>query len=103
MLVKFRSDAGPSVLMFGELATKLLKLMGTSAVVPGAILGKDVAPALAQLKGVLAIHGREVPTAAGSGGEDAARIDLATRAFPLVELLEAAAREREDLVWEQAH
>ena len=33
--------------MFGDMAHTLLKMMGTSGTVPGAILGKDVAGALA--------------------------------------------------------
>lgn len=101
MLIKFRSNAGASVLMFGDPAVRLLKLMGMSGAVPGALLGRNVAAALAHLKAELAVHGREVPAAAG-GDEQAERIDLATRAFPLVELLEAATREEEDVVWEQS-
>ncbi|HVB49885.1 MAG TPA: DUF1840 family protein [Burkholderiales bacterium] len=103
MLVKFRSDAGASVLMFGDVAARLLKLMGMSGVVPAAILGKDVAAALARLQAALAVHGREVAGAPGGGDADAAAgIDLATRAFPLVKLLEAAAKEQADVIWEQA-
>ncbi|HVC13200.1 MAG TPA: DUF1840 family protein [Burkholderiales bacterium] len=103
MLVKFRSDAGASVLMFGDVAARLLKLMGMSGVVPAAILGKDVAAALARLQAALAVHGREVAGAPAGGDADAvAGIDLATRAFPLVKLLEAAAKEQADVIWEQA-
>jgi hypothetical protein len=98
MLVKFQSDAGASVLMFGDMAQTLLKMMGTSGTVPGAILGKDVAGA-----GARQIHGREVPAAPGERADEAARIDLATRAFSLVELLTAAAKEQADVLWEQAH
>ena len=101
MLVKFHSDAGASVLMFGDMAVRLLKLMGMSGAVPGAVLGKDVAGALARLEAALAVHGREVPAAPG-GAEEATRIDLATRAFSLVELLEAAAKDEADVIWEQA-
>ncbi len=103
VLIKFRSDAGASVLMFGDVAARLLKLMGMSGVVPAAILGKDVAAALAQLQAELAIHGRELASAPAGGAADAAaRIDLATRAFPLVKLLQAAAKEQADVIWEQA-
>lgn len=103
MLVKFHSDAGPSVLMFGDLAGRLLKMMGTSGMVPGALVGQDVGQALARLKDALAIHGHEIANAGCGGGTEAARIDLATRAFPLVELLEVSAREQADFIWEQAH
>lgn len=103
MLVKFYSDAGASVLMFGDMAHSLLKMMGMSGAVPGAILGKDVAGALARLNDALAQHGHEVPAAPGERADEAARIDLATRAFSLVELLKAAAKEQADVLWEQSH
>ena len=43
MLVTFDSKSG-AITMFGDVAKSLLKLMGQSGDVPGAILGKDIPP-----------------------------------------------------------
>ena len=50
MLVTFRSKASADVVMFGDVAVRLLKLMGHSGVVLSAILAEDVGAALCQLK-----------------------------------------------------
>ena len=50
MIVTFRSEAYADIMMFGEIAIQLLKLMGHSGTVPGALLAEDVPEALANLK-----------------------------------------------------
>ncbi|NBR29570.1 MAG: DUF1840 family protein, partial [Betaproteobacteria bacterium] len=49
MLVKFDSEAG-QILMFGDVAVALLKLMGQSGTVPGAILAPDIPAAVERLQ-----------------------------------------------------
>ena len=53
MLVTFRSTATDSITMFGDVATSLLKLMGASGKVPGALHADDVPGALRQLEAAL--------------------------------------------------
>ena len=49
MLIKFNSDVG-AFTMFGDVAVPLLKAMGHSGTVPGALLAADIPAALALLK-----------------------------------------------------
>ena len=79
----------------------LLKLMGRTGNVPGALDAEHVPTALAALKHELAMHQEAEHAADGSAqaeGKDV--IALRTRAFPLIELLEAAAGAGEYVSWE---
>jgi hypothetical protein len=99
MLVRFESDVG-SLTMFGDIAVKLLKMMGHSGTVPSALLAEDIPPALARLKGALE---REEPAAgerrADKGDDGEKPVSLHGRAHPLIALLERAAREDCEVVW----
>jgi len=99
MLVRFRSDVGDMV-MFGEVAVTLLKMMGQSGGVPGAILAADIPVALARLQGAVAANQIEpAPSAARDEGEP--RVSLRQRAFPLIELLGRAIKKDADVIWEE--
>jgi len=66
MLVTFTTKAYADITMFGDVALALLKKMGHSATVPGAILAADVPAALSKL--TAAIDGGEIPaTRCGQG------------------------------------
>ncbi|MBI4808627.1 MAG: DUF1840 domain-containing protein [Nitrosomonadales bacterium] len=49
MLVTFTTDAYADITMFGDVALKMLKMMGHSANVHGAIWAEDVPEALSRL------------------------------------------------------
>ena len=104
MLVTFRTEAYADLLMFGDIAVQLLKLMGHSGTVPGALVAEDVPAALERLRTAIAVHQATVPKAAEAVEDDAADespVDLAQRAFPLIELLEAAAAAKCDVLWDR--
>ena len=42
MLVTFKTDAHADIMMFGDVALTLLKLMGLSGRVPGALLAEEI-------------------------------------------------------------
>ena len=91
--------------MFGDVAVTLLKLMGHSGTVPSALLAADIPSALARLQQGLAAADAEVQgkQAARSGAEDADTeppVGLRLRAYPLIQLLSAAARQGCDVMWE---
>lgn len=104
MLVTFSTEAYADISMFGEVAQRLLKLMGNSATIPGAILADDVPSALSKLQSGLD---------AGAGGEEMAHgqvdvdaddtqaqsVNLRKRALPLLALLEAAGKAHENVMW----
>lgn len=88
--------------MFGDVAIKLLRLMGHSGTVPSAIEPEDIPDALKRLKEALAAQ--EGATAdqrdrnEQEQGEDEA-VSLKNRAYPLIQLLEAAAKEQVSVIW----
>jgi hypothetical protein len=101
MLVRFDSDAG-AFSMFGDVAVKLLKMMGHSGTVPSAILAQDIPAALARLRAAVDTEPEPAPAA---GEEDSKRPDsepkvsLRQRAFPLIELLARAEKRGCDVMW----
>ena len=103
MLVRFRSDAG-DITMFGDVALKLIKMMGHSGTVPGAMLAKDIPAALERLKSVVAAAPGQPAPGPGPGDkkvdEDTA-VSLQQRAFPLIELLGRCVKNECDLLWDQ--
>ena len=99
MLVKFRSDAG-DIIMFGDAAHTLLKMMGQSGVLPGALVAKDVPAALERLKRAAAVAPTPDPADAESGDAEG-KVSLKQRAFPLVELLSRCVERKCDVIWEQ--
>ncbi|NVK41021.1 MAG: DUF1840 domain-containing protein [Oceanospirillaceae bacterium] len=106
MLITFSSDAYADITMLGDIAKQLIRLLGHSVVVPGAILADDVPEALAQLR--KALENPPPPADAKAKAdrndednedEEGPAIGLARRAFPLLEMLEAAARDHKDVMW----
>jgi hypothetical protein len=103
MLITFETKAYASITMFGDVAIALLKLMGHSAAVPGALMADDVPAALARLKAAVQAQPDEPldPTEGpASDGEEDQHVSLANRALPLIELLTAAAAEHENVMWD---
>lgn len=107
MLVTFSTKVSADITMFGDVAVELLKHMGQTGVVPGALLGPDIAPALEQLKQrcrPLATRpsGNAPPSEDDKDEERTPMISMRQRAVPLVQLLGAAARESADVMWREA-
>jgi hypothetical protein len=123
MLVTFKSKATESITMFGDVAAPLLKMMGASGKVPGALSAADVAGALQQLETSVErlkaqTHAQPAAPAAMNedwGGEDENAnkddgkagdkdreppVAIATRAVPLLSLLKRAAAAKAEVIWE---
>jgi hypothetical protein len=109
MLVRFSTRFG-QLTMFGDAATRLLKLLGHSGTIPGAIVAADLPAALARLQAGLAKDGDEPAPEPGSTPATAQEIDadprratitLRTRAVPLIEMIETAIRQESDLMWDR--
>ncbi len=100
MLIKFQSEVG-TLTMFGDVAVPLLKLMGHSGTVPSAILPEDIPAAVARLKRAVAAGPATASPATETGGDAVEEIpvSLKQRAFPLIELLERAAKRECEIVW----
>jgi hypothetical protein len=98
MLVTFKTDAYADITMFGDVALAMLKMMGHSATVPGAILAADVSAALGKL--TAAIDAEKVSAPVENQEEDEPVVSMANRAMPLIDLLTAAAKAERNVMWE---
>lgn len=101
MLVTFSSDAYENITMFGDVAIQLLKMMGHSATIPGAIVAADIPDALARLQqGLGKAESKEKNTSVIDETEDEEpNISLAHRAFPLINMLKSAQKKECDVLW----
>lgn len=105
MIVKFSTRVG-ALTLHGDAAVTLLKAMGHSGTVPGAILAADLPSALTSLRRVLAEQARVPPPEPASQDEDEERereppVALRIRAVPLIDMIETAIVRDSDLMWER--
>lgn len=97
MLVTFTTKTYPDITMFGDVAQTLLKMMGHSTTVPGAILAADVPAALARLKDAIDTAKDSPPVP--DDDEEEPVVSIAHRALPLIELLDAAMKADANVMW----
>ena len=104
MLVKFQTKSYPTIIMFGDVAKKLIKFMGHTGAIPSAIDAKDVPSALRNLQEALK---NEINTTGNSSKSDNNEddeeeyISIDKRANPLIELLQSAKKEDEYVMWDK--
>lgn len=111
MLVTFKTSAYSDITLFGSAAVALLKLMGQSGNVPGAIMADDIPEAVARLQQGLdgiakSADAQDTESDTRSSGgfgdeDDAPPIGLDKRAGPLISLLNAAAAANENVLWDK--
>ncbi len=101
MLIRFDSEVG-RITLFGDVAVQLLRMMGHSGTVPGALLAPEIPAAVARLKQALAEY-REPPPKAKSEKEwdEEPPVPIQKRAFPLIQLFEQAARADSAVMWSE--
>ena len=98
MLVTFTTNAYADITLFGEVALAMLKMMGHSATVPGAILAEDVPAALSRLTAAIDAEKATPPPVEDKDADEPA-VSMAHRALPLIELLAAAAKAESNVMW----
>jgi hypothetical protein len=108
MIVRFSTRFG-ALTMHGEAAIALLRAMGHTGTVPGAILAADLPDAFARLERALEVAGDSHPTPAPPSERDDEDeqerepvITLRKRALPLIDMLRTAIARDSDLMWERA-
>lgn len=99
MLIEFTGESTGNVVMFGKVATQLLKMMGQSGNVEGAIRAPDVPAALQKLKEALDAAPTVDQDKEDEDGET--EIGIHTRAIPLIDLLEESIAEDSYVMWKQ--
>lgn len=105
MLVRFSSTQTEPLLMFGDIAVQLIKMLGATGNVPGAITAEDLPAAITALRQKLQVLAATKPPAAQAEddeeeGEHEPPIELAARAAPLLDLLERARAGNAAVMWE---
>jgi len=100
MLVTFTTDAYANITMFGDNALDALKMMGHSATVPGAIKAEDVPEALSRLKAATESGKIQPPTV--NKNADKPEVSIVHRVMPLIDLLSAAAKAKNYVMWDQS-
>lgn len=104
MLVTFRSRATEPITMFHDVALDLIKMMGSSGRIPSALAADEVAVAAKRLRA--ALHGTPMPAAKSTDDADAddeeeqQAVGLPTRAVPLLDLLDRAAAQHAEVLWD---
>lgn len=106
-LVVFRSKAAGEIYMFAETAHRMLDLIGKSTTPQGVITADQIPDALAKLVAAVDAEkaeqqqaGRDRDDEARGGASGSERpITLGQRAFPLIEMLRAAAKRNVDVTW----
>lgn len=95
MLVTFTTKAYADITMFGDIALALLKMMGHSGSVPGAILAEDVPVSLSRLTAAISAEKKSPPIER----TDDNAVSMAHRALPLIELFTAASKAKANVMW----
>ena len=107
MLVVFKSKAAGDVMMFGDVAMKLMEIMGKAATEQGIVTVEQLPGAITRLKAAVAQDKTEKPVIdhderifekTPEGGKRE-YVSLARRAVPLIELLEFSLKEEVPVTW----
>ena len=107
MIVIFQSKAAGDVIMFGDVAHRLMALMGKAPDSKGIVTVEQLPDAIARLRAAIAadkesragVDDEDLPES--ESGENGRRpfVSLAQRATPLLELLEWAQKKGKPVVW----
>lgn len=100
MLVKFDSNVAGELLMFADVARRLLQVAGKECSARGVILAEQVPEIVARLRQASADDKRQ--HAGSDDDEDPNVVSLGRRAQPFIEFLELTARDKGFVVWEAA-
>jgi len=87
--------------MFGDIAKLMLKKIGHSGTIPGAIQAEDVPAALNSLTSAFEVD-KNVSARTGKNVWDDQSVSLQNRALPLIELFRAASEQHCNVRWEEA-
>ncbi len=108
MIVTFQSPASGDVIMFGDVAHRMMELMGKEASTQGIVTVEQLPDAIARLRAAIeedkakraALTEDELPNfEIGEGGVKRPYVSLAQRAAPLLELLDWSLKKQKPVVW----
>ena len=112
MIVIFQSPASGDVIMFGDVAKRMMKLMGKEPTDKGIVTVEQLPDAIARIKAAIeedkqqraGRSSEDLPQTEpdGSGGRGQSSrpfVTLTQRAVPLLELLEWSLKKQKPVVW----
>ena len=104
-MITFRSEVGPDVMMFDDIAHRMMDLLGKERTERGVVTVEQLPAAIAALKEAIAkdrAAQKAQPEAEDEGDEETRAprpVSLAQRALPLVELLEISLARGKPVTW----
>lgn len=108
MIVIFQSQAAGDVIMFGDVAYRLMEIMGKEPAAQGIVTVEQLPETIARLRAAIArdkesrasLSEDDLPrTEQAPDGSKRAYVSLTQRAVPLVELLEWSLKKNTPVVW----
>ena len=108
MIITFQSQAAGDVIMFGDVAMRMMEIMGREASKKGIITVEQLPTAIARLKAAIALDKAQragksdddLPsTEKAADGASRPFVSLTQRAVPLVEMLELSLKKNHAVVW----
>ncbi|MDP1733421.1 MAG: DUF1840 domain-containing protein [Sulfuritalea sp.] len=111
MIVTFQSPASGDVIMFGDVAQRMMKLMGKDVTDKGIVTVEQLPDAIARLKAAIeedkrqraGVQEEDLPRTEPDSGAKASSsrpfVTLTQRAVPLLELLEWSLKKKKPVVW----
>lgn len=99
MLVTFTCNAHENITMFGNVALRLLKMMGQSGTIPSAIVAENVPEALERLTAAIEQEKQKPQPTRHSDDDEEQEVSLVHRALPLIDLLKDAATHKCSVLW----
>ena len=112
VIITFQSPASGDVIMFGDVAQRMMKLMGKDVTDKGIVTVEQLPEAIARLKAAIeedkrqraGVQEEDLPRtepAGSSGHAQSSRpfVTLTQRAVPLLELLEWSLKKKKPVVW----
>jgi len=111
VIITFKSAASADVIYFGDVAKRMMELMGKVACDQGIVTVEQLPAAIARLKAAIAedkerhrqhVLDDEAKTEADAGGGPCATrpyVSLTQRAAPLLAMLEESLGEKKPVVW----
>lgn len=99
MLVTFSCESYGKLTFFGDIARRLIQLMGHSDTIPGAIKSEDAKQALDQLVTGLSQIKNKIKSMQ-IDPEEEPEIGLSTRAIPLIDMLKSAIENKSNIIWQ---
>ena len=100
MLVRFTCQSHADITMFGDVAKRLLDIMGHSGAIPGAIRPADIPDAIERLESAVAAEA-EAEAQQDDDDDENRKVGLSQRAWPLIDLLKSAHANDVIVMWDR--